>query len=165
MAAPAPKSTVRALTPRFWIWVRLVCPPKAMVLATELTVAVRTRVPPGGLANWLKGLTLPAKVRLPALRLSVSVLVSVLVPPMVTSPAAMVRVPAAVAAKLSFGSKESAVALVRFSEPPARAMVPVPATTGAAPRLAAVAALTVPPMIETPPVKVLAPERVRVPVA
>ena len=77
----------------------MVWPPKVRVFATELTVAVRTRVPPAGLLNWLNGLTLPAKVRLPALRLSVSVLVSVLVPPMVTLPAAMVRAPAAVAAK------------------------------------------------------------------
>ena len=98
-AAPVPKSTVRVLTPTFWIWVRLVWPPKVRVLATELAVAVRTKVPPEGLENWAKGLTLPAKVRLPALRLSVSVLVSVLVPPMVTLPAAVVSVPAAVAAK------------------------------------------------------------------
>ena len=143
----------------------MVWPPKVRVFATELTVAVRTRVPPAGLLNWLNGLTLPAKVRLPALRLSVSVLVSVLVPPMVTSPAAMVRVPAAVAAKARFGSRVSAVAFVRFSEPPARAMVPASLTAGAAPRLAAEETMSVPPTTETPPVKVLAPERVSVPVA
>ena len=68
-------------------------------MATELTVAVRTSEPPGGLVNGTYGLTLPAKVRLPAPRLRVSVLVSVLVPPIVRLPAAVVRVPAAVAAK------------------------------------------------------------------
>ena len=133
-------------------------------MATELATALRLSTPPAVAENWLNGLTLPAKVRLPALRFRFSVLVSVLVPPMVMLPAAPVRVPAAVTAKLRLGLKESAVALVRLSEPPARAMVPAPATTGAAPRLAAVEALTVPPTIETPPVKVLAPESVRVPV-
>ena len=79
--------------------VRLVCPPKVMVLATELTTALRVRVPPGAALNWPNGLTLPAKVRLPALRFRLSVLVSVLVPPIVMLPAAPVRVPAAVTAK------------------------------------------------------------------
>ena len=50
-AAPVPKSTVRVLTPRLLMAVRLVWPPKVMVFATELTVAVRVSVPPGGLLN------------------------------------------------------------------------------------------------------------------
>ena len=134
------------------------------MLATELATAVRVRKPPAVTTEKLSGLTLPAKVRLPALRFNVRVLERVLVPPMVMLPAAPVRVPAAVTAKASFGSKAIAVALVRFSEPPARAMVPASLTTGAAPKLAADEALSVPLEIATPPVKVLAPERVSEPV-
>ena len=57
------------------------------------------------------------------------------------------------------------MAFVRLNEPPARAMVPASLTAGAAPRLAAEETMSVPPTTETPPVKVLAPERVSVPVA
>ena len=56
------------------------------------------------------------------------------------------------------------VALVRLREPPARAMVAPSRRAGATPRLAAEETTRVPPRTSTPPVKVLAPARVRVPV-
>ena len=83
---------------------------------------------------------------------------------MVMLPAAPVRVPAAVTAKASFGSRESAVALVRVRLPPLRVRAPASLMTGAAPRLAADEAMSVPvlPML-MPPVNVLVPDRVIVP--